>query len=439
MLMVSPHFPPTNAADHQRVRMSLPYLKHFGWEATVLAIQPHQVEGGVHEPLLNDTVPESTKVIRTGALPAKWTRRLGLGNFALRALPYLWREGTRTLVGGNFDLIYFSTTMFPVMSLGPHWWRRFRVPYVVDFQDPWLDDYYERTATPPPGGRLRYRLSRLLAKQLEPRVMRDVAHATAVSPAYVETLRVRYPDLREDQFTVLPFGAPEKDFELLAGLKLKQRIFDQKNGIQHWLYIGRGGHNMAAGLRLLFASIAQEREQHSDGWKNIRLHFAGTSYAPEGRGEKTVEKIASKFGVADIVDEITDRLPYFETLQALTEADALLVVGSDSPSYTASKLYPYILAERPMLSVLHEKSPAVEMIRKCNAGVLVTFDPAAPERSAGMMQKALEGLLEDIRKGRKPALDREYFAPYTAREMTGKLCAVFDRVVAEPKPEVSRS
>ena len=38
VLIVSPHFPPLNAPDMQRVRMSLPYFAAEGWEPVVLAL-----------------------------------------------------------------------------------------------------------------------------------------------------------------------------------------------------------------------------------------------------------------------------------------------------------------------------------------------------------------------------------------------------------------
>ena len=38
ILIVSPHFPPTNAADMQRVRLILRYLKEAGVEAEVLGL-----------------------------------------------------------------------------------------------------------------------------------------------------------------------------------------------------------------------------------------------------------------------------------------------------------------------------------------------------------------------------------------------------------------
>ena len=158
VLIVSPHFPPINAPDHQRVRMSLPYFEEFGWRPTVLAVRPEDTEG-TDDPLLERTLPDLIEIIRTGALPVRWTRRLGLGNLALRALPAFWRAGNRLLARERFDAVYFSTTMFAVMALGPLWRRRFGVPYILDFQDPWIQNYYNQPgAGPPPGGRFKTRV-----------------------------------------------------------------------------------------------------------------------------------------------------------------------------------------------------------------------------------------------------------------------------------------
>ena len=40
VLIVSPHWPPVNAPDLQRVRMSLSYYRQYGWEPVVLAVHP---------------------------------------------------------------------------------------------------------------------------------------------------------------------------------------------------------------------------------------------------------------------------------------------------------------------------------------------------------------------------------------------------------------
>src|SRR5262244_2663759 len=114
VLIVSPHFPPINAADHQRVRMALPYFEQFGWQPTILAVRPECVEG-VDDPLLEQSLPKDLNIVRSGALPVRLTRRFGWGSLALRTLPYLCAVGNRLLAFRKFDLAFFSTTMFPVM------------------------------------------------------------------------------------------------------------------------------------------------------------------------------------------------------------------------------------------------------------------------------------------------------------------------------------
>ena len=44
VLIISPRFPPLNAADHQRVRMALPYFREYDWEPTVLCVDAQFVE-----------------------------------------------------------------------------------------------------------------------------------------------------------------------------------------------------------------------------------------------------------------------------------------------------------------------------------------------------------------------------------------------------------
>ncbi len=221
---------------------------------------------------------------RTGALPVKHTKRVGLGSLSLRCFPHLLRAGDRILVKEKFDLVYFSTTAFTVMALGPRWHRRFGVSYVLDFQDPWLSDYHKNPGSPkPPGGRFKYGFSQVMAQILEPDAMRQVSHVISVSPEYPKTLLQRYSWLRQDQFTVLPFGAPEKDFEQLPSLNVQQRIFDPNDGKQHWVYVGRGGGDMALALWALFLAIQSNRNREPEKWHSVRLHFVGTSYAPGDR------------------------------------------------------------------------------------------------------------------------------------------------------------
>ncbi|GAA6621363.1 glycosyltransferase [Scytonema sp. NUACC26] len=430
VLIVSPHFPPINAADHQRVRMSLPYFKDFGWEAHVLTVRPDCVEG-VQDFLLAKTVPSHIPVTYTRALSIQVTRRIGMSTLGLRCFPYLLKAGDRLLHQNKFDLIYFSTTVFITMALGFMWYKRFGIPYVLDFQDPWLNDYYKQPgAAPPPGGRWKYGYSQLQAKLLEPKTLSKASHVISVSPAYPQMLQQRYPQLRPDQFTVLPFGAPEADFEQVPFLNIQQTIFDPNDGKRHWVYVGAVGKIMEFSLRALFLGIESERRKNPELWQTVRLHFVGTSYAPKDRAVKTVEPIAQELGVADLVTEHTQRIPYFEALKVLTDSDAILLIGSNDPGYTASKLYPCILACKPILAIFHKQSSVVDILHQCQAGQAIAFSPEMqPSDLLSEVTFQLRELLS-LPKGYQPKTNWEAFQPYTAREMTRQQCAIFDKCLS---------
>ncbi len=410
--------------------MSLPYLEEFGWEASVLTVRTEDATG-VYDPLLLKTVPERVDVVATKALPAKVTQRFGLGTLGWRCLPYLEKAGANLLKQQAFDLIYFSTTAFPTLSLAAKWYRQFRIPYIIDFQDPWLSDYHKQNNTTPPGGQLKYRLNQLFAQWQEPKALRQVSHVISVSPEYPKVLCDRYPWLKPEQCTELPFGAPQADFELLPSLGVEQKIFDPKDGFRHWVYVGRGGADMSAALRLLFSGIQQLRQASASLWQPTKLHFIGTSYAPENKAVETIMPIARELGLEDIVEERTQRIPYFEAMKVLVESDAILLIGSDDPGYTASKLYPCILAKRPILAVFHQQSSVVNILRQSKAGRAVTFDGSQNVSKRLASMKADLEWLSSLPQQYQPETNWLSFEPYTAKKMTQKQCEIFDRCVAE--------
>lgn len=427
VLIVSPHFPPINAADHQRIRMALPSCAEFGWDVTVLCVAPEFVEG-INDPFLSSTIPPNVEVLKCKAISYRISRRLKLGSLAFRSIPFLIAATAKYFQNNYFDLVYFSNTLFLTMPLGRYWLKKYDVPYVLDFQDPWLSDYYERTGATPPGGEFKYTISNYLARKLEPFTLQKASHITSVSPTYPETLMNRYSFLSNDKFTVLPFGAPEKDFEILASFKIKQSIFDPNDGYQHWVYVGRGGEDMAFTLNSLFRAIQQHRQQNPKVWQKIKIHFVGTKYSIFDQN-KEIEAIAASYGLEQIVYEYPQRIPYFEALQVLKDSHGILIIGSDDPGYSASKIYPCILACKPLLAIIHENSLVVKVIQSCNAGEVVTFGQINREMLQKSIQSKLEWLLSQSPESSSKT-DWQAFQPYTAREMTRRLCSIFDKCVA---------
>ena len=408
-----------------RARTALPYLPEFGWQALVLSVHP-AAQGGFEEPALVETIPPETRQWQAGAIPRAWTSTLGIGHGGWRSLISLYRLGCKIIEQEKPELLFFSTTLFPTMILGPLWRKKYGVPYALDYQDPWVFKH--------PSERLSLRsvktlLSRALDGKLEPYVIRKAAHIISVSPSYVKALSDRYPALRPEQFTVLPFGAPEPDFKYVQQKSVPQNVYRSEDGWRHWVYSGRGGRDLGLALSALFIALAEARRKAPVTWNRLRLHFIGTQYLPSRDAPKEIERLAGEYGVGDLVEEKTERIGYLESLRCLLEAEALIVPGSEDPGYTASKIYPCILARKPLLAIFHERSSACDVLRKTGAGELVTFsDHELPRAVAARISHRWF----DRWPMTAPKTNWEAFSKYSAREMTRTMCAAFDRVLKQP-------
>jgi hypothetical protein len=177
----------------QRIRMSLPYFKEFGWEAEVVVVNDQFVDI-VKDPLLLETIPDHLIIHKVNALNKHKTSRFGLGSLALRSIYYYFRKVNKLLKSKSFDLIYFSTTEFNLCILGAYWKARFKIPYLIDMQDPWHTEYYRNK--PKAERPKKYWFSYRLNKLLEPIAMKSVDGLIAVSSDYIATLEKHYPDLK---------------------------------------------------------------------------------------------------------------------------------------------------------------------------------------------------------------------------------------------------
>jgi hypothetical protein len=424
VLIISPHFPPLNAADMQRVRMLLPFFKENGWQAEVLTVEPDQVAMAQDSWLL-EGIPDDVPVHRVKALGLGWSRIPGLGTLGARAARALGKAGDQLLASKHFDLVYFSTTVFDLHKLGPRWKKKYSVPFVMDYQDPWVNDYYrEHPEIIPPGGRLKYAVTDYFHRRMEPRVLKHCAGITSVSQAYPKQLAQRYPKMKMPPVLVQAFPGARRDFERLTEAT-DNAVFDKTDGNLHWLYIGRGGADMATALRGLFAAIQDYAEE--DLRKRLRLHFIGTSYAAAGKGEKTITPIAAEFGLEDCVIENPNRMAYSKTLQCLKQADALIVPGSNDPAYTASKIYPYLLAQRPMLAIFHEKSSVVDLIEKVSGAVCVCFSDE--DAASTLAEKISESWLSNKQYSAVQALDNFAFSQYSDAGCAKALASYFNEIL----------
>ncbi len=430
VLIISPHFPPVNAADMHRVRQGLPYFKEFGWDPVVIAVKESCVEAYSTDPLLLHTIPDDIEVYKVGAWDVNKTRKYGLGSLSMRSYFHFQKKGDELLKREVFDLVYFSTTAFHVMALGPRWEKKFGVPFILDIQDPWRNDFYlnkPKNERPP-----KFFISYHIDKYLEAITVPRANGIISVSQAYCDTFISRYPGMGKEQFKVIPFGASSYDFEIM------EKYVSHVEGItfqprkKNLVYIGRGGHDMHTALEIIFKAFSKGLRENHQAFSQVQFWFIGTSYAPAGSGQKTIAPIARQYDVEDYVTEITDRIPYFDTLYLLRKASILIVPGSSDTGYTASKIYPYLLAQKPLLAVFHKASSVVKLLQDLAIATLVTFDNDHPvDEAVDSCYKHLNDLLTNDFE--HTTFDQTVFEPLLARSRTKEQVDFFNRVVNEKK------
>lgn len=402
--------------------MSLSYFKDFSWEAEVICVDQKHSEMP-KDNLLLQSIPADTIIHQVKAFSKKWTSKFGLGSLALRSLWFYHKKVMLLLQAKNYDLVYFSTTEFPVCILGAYWKKRFHIPYVIDMHDAWHSDYYQDK--PKKEQPAKYWFSYRLHKYLEPIAMKNCDGLISVSPDYIQVLQQRYRQLKNKPSAVIPFGAFKKDFEIA-----KQNTSVCPPAVQfdpnkiNIVYVGRGGADMQQAIELLFYAVKEALKTEAGLFNKLRFYFIGTSYAPKELAKPTISPIAKEFGLEKQVTEITGRVGFYSTINTLLAADALFIPGSDDPQYTPSKIYPYLLAQKPLLAIFHPASPALQVMKDCYAKY--TFDYHA----ANEMNLNLYDFLKNVvMKNTGQHYNQEAIEKYAAKNMVCNQCALFDQVL----------
>jgi hypothetical protein len=119
------------------------------------------------------------------------------------------------------------------------------------------------------------------------------------------------------------------------------------------------------------------------------------------------------------------------------QASALLLLGSSERHYTASKLYPALLTERPILAVYHEASTVVGVLRRTAlppTARLVTYGDV--DRAASRIEAVYEALAALVRNPvfDPTAVNLDAIGEYSARSLARKLATILDRAAGGSSP-----
>jgi hypothetical protein len=359
ILIVTGSYAPTMTADMHRARHLAWELPKLGWDVEILcpdqSYQRSQSVDADSEPFFS---PTSTIHFVTAYRPAFFSA-LGLGGIGLRAFVPMMRAGRELLKSRRFDLVYFSTAQYPLFMLGPVWWRKFGIPYVLDFHDPW---YVEGKTYPSWARRsVKHAIALWLGRHMESLSAIYATGIVSVSPHYSDMLYQRYAArkpawLGTGRMVVIPFAALPHDLD--AASRCAGHCRGKQTQQSKIVYVGAGGPIMRRSFALLCRTLSHLRAQHPKLVEGVKIYLYGTMTGWREGDPQDLANIAHDQGVADLVKEHPRWISYGRSLDLLLESDGALILGVDDAGYMPSKLFSYALTGKPLLALLRADGPA---------------------------------------------------------------------------------
>ena len=355
LLFIAHTFPPSGSGGVQRPLKFVKFLTRLGWQVTVVTTQATLFRDlhGMHDPTLLDEVPATTEVVRIpsdegGERPP---RRLGIpGIDRLRSEVWRFRQGP-DLCGSwcersyarfaavphrsDWSVILATGNPFSSFLLARKLARRLRLPYVLDFRDPWY--------TGNPSAR-RSPLSR--ARRWERTVIQDCAWAVFVT----EEMRRRCAEAysrHAERLSVIENGVDLEEPWRREPVALDRERFEV-------VYTGTLPRYRSPGGFLRGFRLACDRSPEFA--RRSRFVVAGKfGFADADVAENRA--LVEQLGLSEWVIELGYR-PHADVVRMQRSAGALLSLVGMGTLAASGKSYEYVAAGRPVLAFQSRIAPA---------------------------------------------------------------------------------
>jgi hypothetical protein len=132
ILIISPHYPPSNLAAIHRSRLFAQHLPQFGWEPIILTVDERDYEESL-DWNLHALIPVNQRIVKVRAFSV--TKPRIIGDIGLRAFFQLRRRALELVQSESIDFVYIPIPSFYTSLIGPYLHRKTGVKYGIDFQD----------------------------------------------------------------------------------------------------------------------------------------------------------------------------------------------------------------------------------------------------------------------------------------------------------------
>jgi hypothetical protein len=419
ILIITPHYPPSNLAAVHRSRLFAQHLPSLGWEPIILTVSEQSYEEEL-DWNLHALLPKEQRIEKVSAFPV--TKPRIIGDIGLRGFFQLRKRALQLVKSEGIDFVFIPIPSFYVALIGPYLHRKTGVKYGIDYIDPWVHIF-------PGSDKLfsRHSLSTQVAKKLEPIAVKSAALITGVAEGYYRGVIDRNPKLIQScVFGAMPYGGEISDHQNLKSLGIEPYLFKKNNKIQ-LVYAGALLPKAYKPLEEIFKAISV----NVDDFNNLEIHFIGTGYLPNDPLSFTIKPLAEKYKLWNsIVFEYPKRIPYLDVLVHLEAAKGVFILGSTEPHYTPSKTYQAVLSEKPIFAILHSASTAASIIEKTNAGKVLCFNGESElNKISNDFYNAYKEYTLFVDSFDSEKVDKVYFEEFSAHSVTKKLVDLLNKVV----------
>jgi glycosyltransferase involved in cell wall biosynthesis len=221
--------------------------------------------------------------------------------------------------------------------------RKFKIPHIPVFIDPWVDIVYYKNFK-------RSKPTRFIDNYLEKRVFQNSKSDIFVTRTMCEDYIRKYHFLK-DKSHVLYWGYDEEDFSDISSeiqsteetIVHAGNIFDFQNTPGFWKQV----------------------KTEIDKGRKLKIKFIGT-VSPGIK--QTIENTG-----LNLHTEYLGFLPYNEMLKELSKASYLLVCATES-RHVPGKLFEYLRTGKPIIAFGNDNVEVKKILEETNAGIMFNYD-----------------------------------------------------------------
>lgn len=430
VLVIVHDFPPLGGGWVIRALKFVKYLEFFGWRPVVLTVDAAFYPPALLDQSLLDEIPASTPVYRTRTsigpyqlqLPNQKAETCGtrgngtqfrqileylvpanlrvIQDYGFFWLPHAWAQACKIIDQEAINLIFTTSPPHNVHLLGWVLKKQFRLPWVADFRDGWMQfEMFVASSA----------VRRAFDRRCERLVLGTADQVICTTPRTVEDFCRDYPDIRKKIHTIYN-GFDPADFENL------EPIHSQKDEFR-LAYVGSLSLKPRRTPEILLQAVQSLALKIPAFREKCRLEFVGLVY------DVPLEQMLQEYNVASMC-RIVGVVSHKAAIQAMRSADVLVLLinfdqkfGNDS--ILSGKFGEYIAAQKPLLAIVPD-GEAAHLVRSHHLGMVVAPD------NPDAVETALESLFGQWQAGRLcPPPSEKLVSQFNRYEQTRALARIF--------------